>query len=215
MIKDSVMNLLDTFMLHTINQIKVLEISVWNYLIMCNYIQINSKSIEKNMLIIESKIRPILEYGFSIAPINKKYCIEYDKTINSWYRSICQTRKNANATILRMIIQFDSTFPRNCKRLLGYYHMMVNNKSSHRNVTYFKQDLALACDLYNVDTSAENCPFYIDNSKCDQHTQVYLLLLDKIGLNQFKYMSNITDISKSKWKKLMNRRQHTEDIGKL
>ena len=36
-------------------------------------IQINDASIDRNILIIESKIRPILENGFSILPINKKY----------------------------------------------------------------------------------------------------------------------------------------------
>ena len=186
---------------------------------MCNYIQINSESIERNMLIIESKVRPILEYGFSISPINKKYCVEYDKTINMWYRTICQTRRTSNATILRMIMKYDSTFQRNCKRLLGYYHRMVNNPSSHRNVMYFKQDLALAYDSYDHQCSEEQYPFYIDYSKCDQHTQVYLLLLDKLGLDQYKYMSNITDISKSKWKKLVctntGKLQHNEDIHKI
>ena len=144
---------------------------------MCNFIQINIESIERNILIIESKIRPILENGFAIMVINKKYQGEYDKHINQWYKKLIHTRRTSNSTIVRMIMNYDTTFQRNCKRLLCYYHRMMNNPSNHRNVRFFKQDIALSHDYHDNQTMKEEIPFTIKYDKCKTHTQIYLLLL--------------------------------------
>ena len=72
-------------------------------------------------------MRPILEHGFEIAPINKKYMNEFDKYINKWYKTIMNTTIRSNHTIIRMLVQFHTTFQRNNECLLGFYHRMMNS----------------------------------------------------------------------------------------
>ena len=188
-------------------------------MILCNFIQINDASIDRNILIIESKIRPILENGFSILPINKKFHGEYDKTINSWYKTIIGIRRTSSSTITRMIIKYHTTFQRNNARLLSHYHRIMSGKAQHKNIYLFKQDIALTYDNYDDDLEEEINPFTINYPQCKTHTSILVILLDKLGLSEYKYDNKITSLSKTQWKKLISSRlakiQYNFDLHSL
>ena len=194
-------------------------IKAWNFLLLSNYIHVSNNSLQRNITIIETKIRPILEHGFSIIPINKKFMKEYDKFINKCYKRIIRTRITSNSTIARMIIKYDTTFQRNNARLLGYYHRMMNSQSTHKNIKIFRQDVAVSYDTYDDDLVQVSDPFTIDYRKTKTHSQTYIILLDKLGLSKYKYFSEITNISKRKWKKLvahqLGKIQYNQDIEKI
>ena len=108
---------------------------------------------------------------------------------------------------------------RNNARLLGYYHRMMNSQSKHKNINVFRQDIALSYDTYQNDLIEVSKPFTIDYSQCNTHTQIYIILLDKLGLSKYKFFSEISRISKYKWKKLVAHQlakiQYNHDIEKL
>ena len=118
-----------------------------------------------------------------------------------------------------MIIKYDSTFQRNNSRLLGYYHRMMNSRSDHKNIKMLRQDIALTYDIHDNDLIEVNLPFTIDYKQCQTHTQIYIILLDKLGLSKYKYFSEITSISEKKWKNLVKhqpaRLQFNQDRAKI
>ena len=193
--------------------------SAWNFLVLSNFIQVDNKSLDRNIQIIESKIRPILEHCFSIIPINWKFLKEYDQFINKCYKKIIQTRISSNSTVVRMLIGYQSTFQRNNQRLLGFYHRMLNSQSKHKSVRLFKQDLALTYDSYDDDLIEVNEPFTINYKKCITYTSIFVIILDKIGLSKYKYYSQITSIKKKQWKNLVAHQlakiQYNQDYNKI
>ena len=60
----------------------------------------------------------------------------------------------------------------------------MNSKSTHRNIKIFKQDLALTYDKYDDDLIEVSKPFTIDYKKCDTHTSIFVIVLDKLGLSK-------------------------------
>ena len=193
--------------------------SAWNFLVLSNFIQVNNKSMNRNIQIIESKIRPILEHCFSIIPINFKFLKEYDQFINRCYKKIIQTRISSNSTIIRMLIGYQSTFQRNNQRLLGFYYRILNSESKHKSIRLFKQDLALTYDNYDDDLIEVDKPFTINYKKCKTYTSIFVIILDKLGLSKYKYYSEITSIKKKQWKNLVAHQlaklQYNQDYDKI
>ena len=186
---------------------------------MSNFIQVNSNSLDRNIQIIESKIRSILEHCFSIIPINLKFLKEYDQFINRCCKKIIQTRISSNSTVVRMLIGYQSTFQRNNQRLLGYYYRMMNSQSQHKSVRLFKQDLALTYDSYEDDLIEVSEPLTINYKRCKTYTSMFVIILDKIGLSKYKYYSVITAIKKKQWRNLVVHQlakiQYNQDYNKI
>ena len=95
-----------------------------------------------------------------------------------------------------MIICYHTTFQGNTERLLGFYHRMMNCESKHKSVKVFMQDIVLSYDQYQDNLRQVSLLFTIDYAKCDTHSTIFLILLDKLGLSEFKHHNHITTISK-------------------
>ena len=186
----------------------------WKYLVHHNYIIFNMRAIERNITLIETKLRPILDNGTAIAPLNSKYMVRYNKIVDSWYKKVLILHKSASNTSCRLIGHYQSAFERSTYLQMGYYHRMITMKKNHKTVNTFRMDVAKCYDYYQEPTPVST-PFSIDYTTMKRHTEYYLKILDKLKLGEYKKYKNINDVSKQQWKTIVKKRiydiQATQD----